>query len=152
MDIAALFRSQEKLTAEMEGHSTAADVEAALERARTQIEELSTVAAQLAAVLPEQIGDAVREGVHDHARPLGRQLAEVRGLLNQTIRRLERIEHDLAAERAARIEDLGLLVDLVSEGWRTVDARLDKLEQRTAPAAIEPDGATVYRLAERVGV
>ncbi len=45
-------------------------------------------------------------------------LAEIRGLLNQAIRRLERLEGDLLAERHARIDDLALLVDLVSSGWR----------------------------------
>ena len=148
MDIGALFRSQDKLTVEAEGRATAADVEAALERARTQIEELAAAAAALRGTLPEQIGDAVREGVHDQARPLSRQLSETRGLVNQVLRRLERLEHDLAAERLARIEDLGLLVDLTAAGWRNVDERLARIEHATTPA--EDDGAVVYRLEERL--
>ena len=147
MDIAALFRSQDQLAAETEGRTTTADVETALERARTQIEELTAATAQLCAVLPDQIGDAVRGGMNDQARPVSRQLAEVRGLLNQTLRRLERIEHEIAGERTARIEDLGLVVDLVSEGWRNVDERMTRLEQ--SAGIVAPD-AIVYRLDERI--
>jgi hypothetical protein len=64
--------------------------------------------------------------------PVARHIAEIRGLLNQAIRRLERIEGDLLAERHARVDDLALLVDLVSSGWRGVDARLAQLESRQA--------------------
>jgi hypothetical protein len=66
--------------------------------------------------------------------PVARHIAEIRGLLNQAIRRLERIEGDLLAERHARVDDLALLVDLVSSGWRGVDARLARLEGRQASA------------------
>ncbi len=61
--------------------------------------------------------------------PVARHIAEMRGLLNQAIRRLERIEGELLAERHARVDDLALLVDLVSSGWRGIDARLSRLER-----------------------
>jgi hypothetical protein len=68
--------------------------------------------------------------------PVARNLAEIRGLLNQAIRRLERLEGDLLAERHARIDDLALLVDLVSSGWKGVSDRLERVEQAVgAPAA-----------------
>ena len=66
---------------------------------------------------------------------VGRNLAEIRGLLNNAMSRLERIEQDVLAERHARIDDLALLVDLVSTGWRSVDARLEQLERPSAPGA-----------------
>ena len=49
--------------------------------------------------------------------------------MNQLIRRLERVEGDLLAERHARVDDLALLVDLVTSGWRSVDRRLDGIER-----------------------
>jgi ABC-type transporter Mla subunit MlaD len=151
VDVGALIRAQERLAAHAEAKATPADIDAALARARAQIEELAAAAAQVRGALPEQIGDAVREGIHDHARPLGRQLAEVRGLLNQTLRRLEHLEHELAAERSARVDDLGLLVDLIAEGWRNVGERLDRIE-RAATASRKPaEGAVVYRLDDRLG-
>ena len=53
----------------------------------------------------------------------------MRGLTNQVIRRLERIEGDLLTERHARVDDLALLVDLIASGWRSVEERLAKLEE-----------------------
>ncbi len=65
--------------------------------------------------------------------------------MNQLIRRLERVEGDLLAERHARVDDLALLVDLVTSGWRGVDRRLDRIEK-----ALERDrGAVVYQMDER---
>jgi hypothetical protein len=120
-------------------------VEAALERARTQIESLAELASQLETTLPERVEGAVREGVRAEALPVARQLAEVRGLSGQTIRRLERLEGDLLAERHARVDDLALLVDLITSGWKGVDQRLARLERKLE----ESGGAAVYRIEER---
>jgi hypothetical protein len=59
----------------------------------------------------------------------------VRGLANGLVRRLERIEGDLLGERHARVDDLALLVDLIASGWKSVDTRLDRLEQSVLPDA-----------------
>jgi hypothetical protein len=40
----------------------------------------------------------------------------------------------LIADHHARIDDLALLVDLVSSGWKGVDERLRRLERAAAPA------------------
>ncbi len=144
MDEDALDRARERLAEAAAGKASPADVEAALERARSQIEALAATAAELEASLPGQVGDAVREGIRVEARPVSRQLAEVRGLANQTIRRLERIETELLAERSSRVDDLGLLVDLIDSGWRAVDERLRRIEDGLQA----PRGATVYRIGE----
>ena len=47
----------------------------------------------------------------------------------RAIRQLERIESNLGAERSARVDDLAVLVDLISAGWRTVDERLARIEE-----------------------
>src|SRR3970282_358689 len=78
--------------------------------------------------IPAHVNAAVRDGLRVEVLPVARHIAEIRGLLNQAIRRLERLEGDLLAERHARVDDLALLVDLVSSGWRGVDARLASLE------------------------
>ena len=57
------------------------------------------------------------------------------------LRRLEHLEGDLLAERHARVDDLALLVELVSSGWRSVDERLAKLEQRLASNVVPIDRA-----------
>jgi hypothetical protein len=144
VDEDALARARERLADAAAGKAQPADIEAAFERARAQIEALAATAAELEASLPGQVGDAVREGLRVEARPVSRQLAEVRGLANQTIRRLERIETELLAERGSRVDDLGLLVDLVDSGWRAVDERLRRIEEALQASG----GATVYRIGE----
>ena len=144
MDQDALERARERLAEAAAGKTQPGDVEAALERARAQVEALAAIAAELEAGLPDRVGEAVRDGIRVEARPVSRQLAEVRGLANQTIRRLERIETELLAERGSRVDDLGLLVDLIDSGWRAVDDRLRRIEE----ALQQPRGATVYRIGE----
>jgi len=145
MDEAALTRAKERLQAAAESRPAPADVDAALERARAQIEALAELAAQIESTLPGRVEDAVREGVRTEAAPVGRQLAEVRGLAGQTIRRLEGLEGDLLAERHARVDDLALLVDLISSGWKGVDQRLARMERKLESNG----GAEVYRIEER---
>jgi hypothetical protein len=144
VDYAAVERARERLEAASQARTQQADVDAALERARAQMAELAEIAARIESTLPEQVGDAVKDGMRAEALPVARQLAEVRGLASQTIRRLERIESDTLAERHARIDDLALLVDLISSGWKSVDERLGRIET----AVQEAPGAIVYRLDE----
>jgi hypothetical protein len=132
MDEAALERARQRIADAASGRPESALLEAALERSRDQIASLAATAADLEASLPEQVGSAVREGLRTEVLPVARQVAEIRGLLNQAIRRLERLEGEILAERHARVDDLALLVDLVSSGWRGVDGRLSRLEQSQA--------------------
>ena len=134
-----------RLSNAAEGRTGQEDVDAALERARTQIESLAQTAAELETTLPTRVGDAVRDGVRAEALPVARQMAEVRGLLNTVIRRLERVEGDLLAERHARVDDLAVLVDLVTSGWTSVDRRLERIES----AITAERDAVVYRIEER---
>jgi len=145
MDEAAIERARQRLAGAAEGRPDSAALEAALERARSQIEALAQAAAELESSLPDRVGNAVRDGVRAEAAPMGRQVAEVRGLLNTLVRRLERIEGDLLAERHARVDDLALLVDLISSGWTSVDARLARIEESLQAGG----GAVVYRIEER---
>jgi hypothetical protein len=124
--------AQARLVAVKQRAERDAEVEAALERARSGIEALAALGAELQAALPEQVGRAVRDGVRDEAAPVARQLAEVRGLSSLTIRRLEALAGQVEAERHARLDDLALLVDLIAAGWQGVEQRLDTIEQRLA--------------------
>jgi len=141
MNELALERAKQRIADAAARRPEPAQLEAVLERSRTQIEELAARAAGLESSIPAQVGLAVRDGLRTEVLPVARHIAEVRGLLNQAIRRLERLEGELLAERHARIDDLALLVDLVSSGWRGVDARLERLErpdgesERIRPAA-----------------
>jgi hypothetical protein len=126
----------------MERITEPADVAAALERARLQIEALAQTADELQNVLPDAVGAALRDGLREEAAPLSRRLAEVKGLLNGTTRRLERLETDLLAERHARVDDLALLVELITGNWRSINERLDRIEAALTPR----EGANVLPL------
>jgi len=134
MDERALERAKQRIAAAAAGRTAPVDLEAALERSRAQIESLAQATAEIEATLPEKIGAALHDGLRAEVLPVARQLAEIRGLLNQAIRRLERLEGDLLAERHARIDDLALVVDLITSGWQGVDDRLARLERTPAPA------------------
>ncbi len=145
MDDGAIERAQERVEQRADG----AALDALLIRAREQVDALASAAAALEEGLPSRVGDALRE----QAQPVARNLAEIRGLMNQVIRRLERVENDLLAERTARVDDLQLLVDLISSGWKGVDARLGRIE--AAVGRLEQGiqdragGAIVYRMEDR---
>jgi hypothetical protein len=145
VDDDAIRRARERIEAATSGRTEPAAVDAVLERAREQIETLAATAAELQASLPERVGNAVEDGVREQVLPVARNLGEIRGLMNRMIRRLERVEGDLLAERHARVDDLALLVDLVTSGWRSVDRRLAHLEA----GLTQGRGAVVYRIEER---
>ena len=149
MDEVAIARAKERLKEAAEGRVEPAQVDATLERARTQVEALAELAANIETTLPGRVEDAVRDGVQAEARPIGRQLAEVRGLANQTIRRREGLENELAAERHARVDDLALLVDLITSGWKGVDLRLARMERKLEETRSNGNGAVVVRMHER---
>jgi hypothetical protein len=141
----AIERARERLREAAEGRPDAAAVDAALERARAQVEELAQTAAELEVTIPAKVEDAVTNGLSEQVRPVGRNLAEIRGLTNQVIRRLERVEGDLLSERHARVDDLGLVVDLITSSWKAVERRLSTLERMLQTG----EGAIVYRMEER---
>jgi hypothetical protein len=137
-------RAQERVGQRADG----AALDALLVRAREQVEALATATAALEESLPGRVQDAVR----GEAQPVGRNLAEIRGLMNQLLRRLSALEGDLLTERNARVDDLALLVDLVSSGWKGVDARLGRIEAvvgRLEQQTQDPRGAIVYRMEDR---
>jgi hypothetical protein len=144
MDDGAIERAKERV----EHRADAAALDTLLTRAREQVDALAAAAAALEEGLPSRVGEAVRE----QAQPVARNLAEIRGLMNQVIRRLERVEGDLLGERNARVDDLALLVDLISSGWKGVDARLARVEAavgRLEHGIQERGGAIVYRMEDR---
>jgi hypothetical protein len=91
----------------------------------------------------DELREALRDGLREEAAPISRRLAEVKGLSWNTVHRLERLEATIEAERTARIDDLALLVELLTEGWRSLNARLERIE-----AAVQPEHDNVVPLRE----
>ena len=145
MDEEAIGRARERLARAGDGRPEPAALEAALERARQGLEALAERAAELETTIPHRVGVAVQDGLRTEVLPVARHLAEVRGLMGQAIRRLERLEGDLLSERHARLDDLSLVVDLISSGWKSVDDRLGRIEKGLESG----NGAIVYRIEER---
>ena len=121
----ALEKANARLAEASAGRVGSAEVDAALERARNAIASLAQASADLEAGLP----GAIQDGLKEHFRPSARHLAEVRGLMNQLLRRIDGLEGDLIAERHARVDDLALLVDLIASGWQSVNGRLARMEE-----------------------
>jgi hypothetical protein len=152
MDRESLDRARTRIADARAGRPEAGELAAALEGARTALDELAGRTAELEASVPARLGTAIEEGMRAEVIPVARNLAEVRGLSGQTIRRLERLQGDLDAERRARVEDLALLVELISSGWRAVERRLDRLERsfdRLERTLADSPAAQVYRLEDR---
>lgn len=129
MDSDAIERARLRLQALSGERPDEPTLQAALERARAGLEAFAQSTAELEATLPQRVSEALHDTLRSEVLPVGRHLAEVRGLSSQTIRRLERLQGELEAERKARVEDLALLVDLITAGWRGVERRLDRIER-----------------------
>jgi hypothetical protein len=154
MDRDAIERARMRLASAGEGGIDESSLEALLERARAGLEALAVTTSELEAGMPDRLETAVQQGLREEVLPVARHLAEVRGLSAQTIRRLERLQGDLLAERKARVEDLALLVDLIAFGWRGVERRLDRLERvldRLERALENQPAAAVYRIERKPG-
>jgi len=147
VDLEAIARAQQRIEDAAAGRTDPAAFDAALQRARTAVEALAATTARFEAGLPI----AIQDGLREHFRPSARHLAEVRGLTNQVIRRLERIEGDILTERNARVDDLALLVELITSGWRSVDSCIHSVEERLGrlEERLKRDGAVVYSLEGR---
>lgn len=137
MDGDALKRAQERIEQAVSVRVASADVDATLERARAQVAALAATTSELEATMPARIGDAVKDGIRGEVVPVARNIAELRGLMNGLIRRVEQIEGDLLSERHARVDDLSLLVELVAAGFEGVEQRLDRIEAKLGGDVVE---------------
>lgn len=78
--------------------------------------------------LPDTVGTIVYEAVRVEVRPVAESMAQVGSLVEELFSRLDGLAAQIAAERHERVEDLALLTDLISTGWRSVDRRLGRAE------------------------
>jgi hypothetical protein len=153
MDEQVLERARQRVAEARTDGMGQAKLDAALERARAEVMRLAQVADELESSLPKQVGIAVRDGIAREVVPVSRSLAEIRGGVNQALRRLERLEQELLAERNARIDDLAILVELVSAGWNGVDQRLRRLEEGIEGAVVQlPTGREAGRPPDQAAV
>jgi methyl-accepting chemotaxis protein len=94
------------------------DLRTILARAEANVGELRSTASSLERSLPEAVERAVERAMDERSTP--RRLAELTDLVRSLAGQVEQVNRDLLTERLGRVEDLELLVDLVSTGMSTL--------------------------------
>jgi hypothetical protein len=100
------------------------DLRTLLVRSEQHVDDLRRSASELAAILPTRVEAAVARALGEDEGGLGRRLDEVLTQSGSLMAAVERVERDLLAERMARVEDLEVLVDLISGGLGALRADL----------------------------
>ena len=106
------------------------DLRTLLQRAETNVDELRGTARELAAILPTRVEAAVARALGQDEGGLGRQLGDVLGETLQNGSALDRVERDLLAERMARVDDLEIIVRLISSGVASLKREIAVLAER----------------------
>jgi hypothetical protein len=108
------------------------DLRTLLARSEQHVDELRRSASELAAILPTRVEAAVARALGEDEGGLGRRLDRVVDQTGQLAAAVERLEGDLLAERMARVEDLEVLVELVSGGLTSLRADLRSVRRELA--------------------
>lgn len=116
------------------------------------LERFSQAASELEANLPQGVSSVVYEALRVEVRPVAQHVAEMGSLFEQMLRRVEQVGMEVEGERRDRLEDLALLTDLITTGWRGVDRRLGRLERMIERLEPKPSGrqsGRIIRLEDR---
>lgn len=118
------------------------------------LERFQATAAELESGLSADVGSVVQEALRAEMRPVAQHVAELGALFERMLSRLDEVSTAVGDERRDRLEDVALLTELVTSGWRSVDRRLARLEQIVG--RIESGGnrrreARLYRLDDSAG-
>lgn len=119
------------------------------------LERFQATAAELESSLPQGVGTVVYEALRVEVRPVAEHVAELGALFERMLSRLEQVSGEVEAERRERLDDVALLTELITSGWRSVDRRLARLEQLVARIETGRNGgreARVYRLDDAAGL
>ena len=119
------------------------DLRTILARAETHVDELRSTAAALEESLPARVERAVERALA--AQPDARDADELRELLRGLSRQVEQVNRDLLSERLGRVEDLELVVDLISTGMAALRQDVAKLA-----AAVDGVGGGVESVIDKL--
>jgi hypothetical protein len=86
-------------------------------------------AAELEARLPEGVGSIVYEALRIEVRPVTDQLTQMATIIERLLDRAEHTDRRIELERKERLDDVALITELITTGWRTVDRRLARVER-----------------------
>ena len=96
------------------------------------VSRVDQMAADLDARLPRDVGSILYEALRVQVQPVSRHMAELDALYQLINGRLEDMRLQIERERHERLEDVALLSELVSAGWRSADRRLARVERTLA--------------------
>ena len=119
------------------------DLRTILARAETHVDELRSTAAALEESLPARVERAVERALA--AQPDARGADELRDLLRGLSRQVEQVNRDLLSERLGRVEDLELVVDLISTGMAAL-----RQDVATLAAAVDGVGGGVESVIDKL--
>jgi hypothetical protein len=118
-----------------------------LERRHDELlERFAAATAELEATLPQGVSSVVYEALRVEVRPVAEHVAEIGSLFEHLLERLEHVGTEVESERRERLEDLGLLTELITSGWRGIDRRLARLENMIARLEERQSGRTAGRV------
>jgi phage shock protein A len=135
----AMRRIQELRDRDAAPSPSVPDLRTLLARAEGNVSELRGTAQELAALLPTRVEAAVARALGEDEGGIGRRLDEVRSEVFETAEAVDRIERDLLAERLGRVEDLEVLVDLLTGGIAAVRADVARLTRNVEALAARID-------------
>jgi hypothetical protein len=118
------------------------------------LQRFQATAAELDAGLPQGVGSVVHEALRVEVHPVAQHVAELGALFEQMLARLEEASTSVEDERRDRLQDVALLTELITSGWRSVDRRLARLEQIVARIEAGRNGrreGRLYRLDDAAG-
>jgi len=104
---------------------------------------------QLLDAVAEVVGELENPGSLDHRsgvlgiRPLADRMTVMDTLFERLTQELEGMKSELGRARSERLEDLTLLVDLITTSWRAIDRRLGRIDRKLErmEGLPEPHGA-----------
>ena len=117
------------------GEPAGPDLRTLLARSERHVDELRRSASELAALLPTRVEAAVARALGEDEGGLGRRIDHVVDQNGHLSAAVERVESDLLSERMARVEDLEVLVGLVSGGLTSLRAELRAVRPRARRSA-----------------
>jgi hypothetical protein len=118
------------------------------------LQRVQSATAELEANLPQGVGSVIYEALRVEVRPVAQHVAELGALFQHMLARLDEVSTSVGDERRDRLEDVALLTELVTSGWRSVDRRLARLEQIVARIESGRNGrrqGRLYRLDDAAG-
>jgi hypothetical protein len=119
------------------------DLRTLLARAEQHVDDLRSTASELERNLPARIEQAVERVLDDHTS--SRRMGELRDLLVDLAGRIEQVNRDLLAERLGRVEDLELVVELLSSGMAALRQDISDLG-----GAVERTGSGVEAVIDKL--